>query len=87
MINSLGCESPAKPDGGKRLERRKGADREVGSEASAEQTRKPMNKNRITGLGSRASWQILCNRGTDRESDFPGYMLFCMSVLAIEDHP
>ena len=54
----LGGESPAEPDGGKRLEKRTGADREVRSEASAEQTREPMNKNRIGGLRCRGSWQM-----------------------------
>jgi len=36
-------------------QRSKGADREAGSEGSAEQTREPMNKNR-GGLGRRSSW-------------------------------
>jgi len=41
----LGVEGAAGPDRGKRLAKRKGADREIGSEGTAEQTREPMNKN------------------------------------------
>lgn len=50
-----GCKSPAQPDGGEVLVKRKGASREGWSEGSVDQSRDPTNRNRISGGAGRTS--------------------------------
>ena len=66
------------------IAKRKGVNREVGSEGSVEQRREPMDKNRIGGIRRRTSWLMTAKSTSIKGAGcrFGGCALKAVSLIA-----